>query len=391
MDAPIAFRLAFFASFASPLLYMTGLNGALYSLFSPMSGVGKTTVLSCATAVWGDPEYFTRRNSDTLNSLLNFAGVAHSIPVCVDEFSCAKVEDFQQFVYELSGGKERARLTKEIKQRKGGQWEALFMASTNSALTSQLPVGDNFEGISARLIEAQVFEYTTPQELAKVNGIMRNNWGVLGHIWAQHMVENQERIAADVQKIFTTVQARRPGSYRYYAAFISTVLVSMREVGKMLGMHMGIGKETLEDFIKLFIPGVIMAQGYQGGAGARGAAHITTSYHTKVLQRVVSDAFNAGKYQYIQSDERTRTMAALGAPTHAYTVLEDKDYLVVAESLSATLRATMPEHMERVHILPGGAYTTDTRMGVPAYRISKAAVAGLSVVAPRKLPQEETA
>lgn len=383
IDAPIAFRLAFFSAFASPLLYMTGLNGVLYSIFSPESGIGKTTVINCVTGVWGDPNFFVKRKSDTINSVLNFAGLVHNLPICVDEFSCAKQDDLQQFIYELSGGQEKGRLTKEIKQRKSGKWDTLFLATTNSSLTSQLPIGDNFEGVSARLIEAQVYEYTTIDVLHEMNTIANEHWGVLGHMWAEYIVLHKERLASMINKVSSSIQSSRPGVYRYYAAFIATVLVSMREIGQLLGIHVGVGKETLEDFVEYFSPGVIMVSNFKNASENRQASRNIASYHTKVIQRIITEAFTAGKYQTIMPLKKIEAMASMGTtPLHTYTVLEDREYVVVAESLCAPLRATIPDHLERVHILPGGAYTMDTRTGIPAYRISKAAVAGLSVVKP---------
>src|SRR5579871_466722 len=129
LDAVIA------ASFGAPLVRFTGQTGLLMSLYSIESGIGKSTALKIAQAVWGDPIKAMQGLSDTQNSVVNKIGEIRSLPLFWDEL---KTEDdtkkFVNLAFQLSLGKEKSRLTQSSQQRNPGTWQTILVSASNESL-----------------------------------------------------------------------------------------------------------------------------------------------------------------------------------------------------------------------------------------------------------------
>jgi hypothetical protein len=63
-------------AFAAPLMRFTGEQGAVVSLHSSESGVGKTTAMKIAQAVWGSPIHGINSVNDTQNSVIRKVGTS---------------------------------------------------------------------------------------------------------------------------------------------------------------------------------------------------------------------------------------------------------------------------------------------------------------------------
>jgi len=265
LEAPVSYRLAFFSSLAAPLVYMTGLHGVIYSLFSRESGIGKTTALKAGAAIWGNPDRLMAKKSDTMNSLLNMAGRYRSLPLYVDEFSVADERSLATFVYDMANGREKNRLTEDIQVREGGAWDTFIVASTNSSLISRVGMSPNREGITARLVELETSYYASSEVLREINDIAGQHYGVVGPQWAQHIVKHQERIQQSVREALHKVNGRFKieGSTRFYAAFITTIAIAMKEASALWGIPDAAAR-TVQEFMKVVVP---------GGVGLDVAAH----------------------------------------------------------------------------------------------------------------------
>src|SRR5690606_28476387 len=105
------------------------------SAFSKASGIGKSTSLKVAQAVWGDPVKAVQSLSDTQNAVMNKLGEIRSLPLYWDEL---KTEDdtkkFVNITFQTTQGKEKARMSRSVTQREPGSWQTLLVSASNDSL-----------------------------------------------------------------------------------------------------------------------------------------------------------------------------------------------------------------------------------------------------------------
>jgi len=134
-------RLALAASFASPLVSLTGTNIFVVHLWGE-SGVGKTVALYLAESVWGDPRILTKTFNGTAVGLERIAAFFHSLPLALDELQTIKDKfSIMQMLYRLTEGKGKARGTKDGGVEADTVWRNVVITNGEQPLTD-----DAFEG-----------------------------------------------------------------------------------------------------------------------------------------------------------------------------------------------------------------------------------------------------
>lgn len=239
LDAIIA------ASFAAPLVRFTGHSGLLLSAYSVESGIGKSSALKIAQAVWGDPVRAVQSLSDTQNSVLNKMGELRALPMFWDELqSDDDSKRFVDTVFRLTLGKERSRLTSKVTQRSPGSWETIMVAASNDSLMDAIATRNKATMAGVY----RVFEYTVrpPQpgapgqldptvaqrQIAKLN----MNYGIIGTEYAKFLGTNHETIEKHVgtmlQSISQSTNMRQ--DERYWVSMIACLLL-----GASYANHLG--------------------------------------------------------------------------------------------------------------------------------------------------------
>jgi hypothetical protein len=194
------------SAFAAPLVRFTGQAGLLMSVFSEGSGIGKTTAMKVAQAVWGDPVRAMQGLSDTQNSVLNKIGEIRSLPLYWDEL---KTEDdtkrFVNIVFQLTLGKEKSRMTSKVVQKQVGTWQTLLVSASNESLLDY--VASRTRMTTAGLY--RVFEYTVdpavgevgqiaPADAQRMISLLNDNYGQVGCAYAEFLGPNYARIDKEV-------------------------------------------------------------------------------------------------------------------------------------------------------------------------------------------------
>ena len=123
------------SAFAAPLVKFTGQSGLMLSIYSSASGIGKTTALKVAQAVWGDPVKAMQGLDDTALSVLQKMGQLKALPLYWDEMKTD--EDTKKFVnlmFTLTKGKEKSRLNQDVTQRASGTWQTMLISASNESV-----------------------------------------------------------------------------------------------------------------------------------------------------------------------------------------------------------------------------------------------------------------
>jgi DNA primase len=194
------------SAFAAPLLRFVNLPGILLSTYSTESGVGKTTAMRIAQAVWGNPHTAMAGTTDTSNSVFGKMGQINSLPIYWDEL---KGEDeskrFVKMVFDLVKGREKDRMTQNANMKEAGSWRTMMISASNDSIMDH--VAQNSKNTAAGIY--RVFEYAVPHNKTgkgqissaladKIHGVLDQNHGVVGMEYAQFLGRNFATIETEV-------------------------------------------------------------------------------------------------------------------------------------------------------------------------------------------------
>ena len=198
------------SAFGSPLFKFTGQSGALISLINSESGTGKSTVLYMINSVVGDPKRLCGQPKDTLNALYMKMGILNNLCYTQDEITNMPAKTLSDFVYGISQGKGKDRLTSNAELRRNiAFWNEIGVTSANASTYDKLGfLKSSADGELMRVIEYTVEPDTviSVEEGKQAFGIdLMNNYGHAGEIYAKYLVSNLEEVKillAHVQKKF---------------------------------------------------------------------------------------------------------------------------------------------------------------------------------------------
>ena len=127
-------------SFGAPLVAFSTDGAALLHLHSKDSGVGKTTAMKAGNSIWGHPTEMMCQERDTYNSKMNRAEVYKNIFLSMDELSNMVPKEASDFVYHLTGYKQRNRMTNNAngERYRGDQWKMTICSTGNTSLISRI-------------------------------------------------------------------------------------------------------------------------------------------------------------------------------------------------------------------------------------------------------------
>ena len=186
------------ASFAAPLISMTKVSSALFSVYSPESGTGKSTSLKVGQAVWGDPVKGTNSLSDTPNSVINKLGYINNLPAYWDEVQLGKdPRKFIDMIFQLTQGKERSRLTTDISQREVGSWHTMLVVATNSPLMGHADAIDTQTTASKlRIFEVRAEEIEDNNNIDSMLNVFKleGNFGHIGVEYASWLASHKDEV-----------------------------------------------------------------------------------------------------------------------------------------------------------------------------------------------------
>lgn len=232
------------ASFAAPLVRFTGASGLICSAFSPESGIGKSTAMKVAQAVWGNPVTAMQSLDDTTNSVVKKIGDIQALPMFWDEM---KTDDdlkrFCSFTFQLSGGKSKSRLNAQADYQEITQWNTLLMAASNDSLV------DSIQRSSRSSVAGlyRVFEFRVAPwgaqgkiglyEASAVIQQIEGNYGRAGELYSKFLGQNYDVIEAQIHDKAAKLQAKLglQEDERLWGAAVITLMMGA-SYANMLGL-----------------------------------------------------------------------------------------------------------------------------------------------------------
>jgi Domain of unknown function (DUF927) len=220
------------SSFAAPLVELVGSASLVMSIYSHLSGNGKTTSMMLAQAVWGNPRTGMSSLNDTHNSVMKKIADLKNLPIYWDELRTVdQMEKVIDLVFSVTQGKAKSRLTREIHQAEAPSFTTMFAVASNYGIgdTVYTDTGGTEAG-GLRVFELEVPElkptmadYDARQLLIPV----QQNYGVAGAVYAAYVARNRATIKQMVDAMNATLHQRYDFSSkeRFWSMTMTTLLV----------------------------------------------------------------------------------------------------------------------------------------------------------------------
>ena len=234
---------------AAPLMPFTGLDGVMLNAYSPESGVGKSTLCDAALSLWGSPNALRKDFRDTSNATFKLATVMGNMPMVVDEFTNVEGKALSDYVYTITQGREKHRLTSDARLNTNGQnrWCLAAIATSNNSVHDKLQdYRPDATAEAARVFEMRLHPLRIdPARMGEIKShlyALRDSYGFMG----PRLVREFLAVPADfwrevVSQLITKwdQQAAEGAGDRFRSA-----LCALTELGAIIGAKLGYGFDS---------------------------------------------------------------------------------------------------------------------------------------------------
>ncbi len=250
------------SAFAAPLVRFTGHNGLTLGAFSPESGVGKSTTLAIAQAVWGHPVEGMGGLNDTITSLFIKAGQLRHLLLAWDEIKTAKqTADFVNMIFRMSGGKDTARAKRNATLQEAKTWHTLLAYCSNESLYDAVARATRTTTAGhMRMFEFAVPPSTMPPSdtvmMQRLVGTLTSNYGHAGIEYAKYLGSNYGTIDTQIESVSKKLsQITSAGNdERFWIATMATIIVGAN-ISNQLGLtsfdELGLRKFLCAEFARM--------------------------------------------------------------------------------------------------------------------------------------------
>jgi hypothetical protein len=243
-------------SFGAPLVHLLGgaVEGVVVGAVSSESGIGKSTAMKVAQAVWGDPFAASGGQTDTINSTFGRIGTIRNLPYFWDEIkSQQQTKNFVEIIFQLSSGREKSRMGRDTRLREQKTWQTGLVYASNESLYGAVlaQTGTTTAG------HMRLFEYNvkpipdgmSDPELNRLVGLLKQNHGVVGARYSKFLAENFSDLTTRAQNEVDrwTERLKSKPEHRFWVGACAVIFM-----GAELANEQGFTKfdlPTLEEFL----------------------------------------------------------------------------------------------------------------------------------------------
>ncbi len=215
-------------AFGSPLMKFSGHSGAVVSIISTASGVGKSTALSLAQSVWGNPKSAIHSATDTVLSLSSKMGFTKDLPAYWDDIKGEKTfQQFAEVIYQITQGKEKARLTQQATLREVETWNCLAVVAANDSIIEIVKrYGRGTDAGAARIFEIRLEERPPMSQQATFFDRCSTNYGRAGEVYSAWLAVNHDRARRLVETLSERLskELQVESEERFWVAAIVTMI-----------------------------------------------------------------------------------------------------------------------------------------------------------------------
>lgn len=233
--------LAVIASFASVLMpFVCGETdgGAILSLYSMNSGLGKTNSLEAVASVWGAYSALSTIGKDTNNAKFNIIATLCNLPTVEDELTLRDPVKTVEFIKEYTMGRDKNRANREGSViMKSNRYQNILLSASNFSLYELAKQGGD-AGAVARVFELS-FDYPDKEAFktfGRISAEMLRNRGWAGRTFLHHLMQQNvlDWAKAEVEKSldFYIRHLETSSEHRYIARLMAVCSVTARLLSK---------------------------------------------------------------------------------------------------------------------------------------------------------------
>jgi len=215
-------------AFGSPLMKFSGHSGAVVSIVSTASGVGKSTALSLAQSVWGSPKSAIHSATDTVLSLSSKMGFTKDLPAYWDDIKGENTfRQFAEVIYQITQGKEKSSLTQQRNLREVETWNCLAVVAANDSIIEIVKrYGRGTDAGAARIFEMVLEDRPMMSQSATFFDACTSNYGRAGEVYSAWLAKNAARAQAVVERLSEALSAelKAESEERFWLAAIATMI-----------------------------------------------------------------------------------------------------------------------------------------------------------------------
>jgi len=240
-------------AFGSPLMEFSPISCAGFHIHSKATGIGKTTAMLCAASVWAKPKEYMVEERDTQATRMNRGEVYHSLPLYIDELTNAKGDELSDLAYQLSGGKQRNRMSgsSNVERVRGRPWSLLAVSTGNTSFVERVSmVKDMPKAEAQRMMETRAVkkfsDTADKRETDRFANSVENVYGHAGIPYIQYIMANKEEVKALIQRVQLNIdrEAGLTPENRFWSAGAASTIAGTI-IAKRIGLvNYDIGKLT---------------------------------------------------------------------------------------------------------------------------------------------------
>jgi hypothetical protein len=195
-------------------------------------------------------------------------GYLRNLPAYWDEVRAKdNPNDFVSFLFQMSQGKERSRLTSAAKMQEMGTWGTMMVIATNESIVDHIKaISKSTDAGRARLFEVEVSELDKPDfDLSIRVSRLASNFGHAGVIYAQHLINNVATVTRQLEQMIgkLTVMLSPKPAERFWIVGIAAIIVGsihakklgliqtdITSLSKWLMQQVNVQRESMEEDFK---------------------------------------------------------------------------------------------------------------------------------------------
>ncbi len=223
------------AAFAAPLIELGSQAGTLLSAYSTQSGIGKSTAMKVAQAVWADPAAAMSTMDDTTNSAMGRTGVLRHLPLLWDELKGNdNINKFVSMFYQLCQGKEKSRMSASATARETNTWRTMMVVASNNSILDFMTTADrNTDAGLMRTFEITVkpsrAPKPTPEQQVQFENLIRGankSYGHAGLQYATWLGQNHAQAKQAYDTIYAMVldRVKATPEERFWVVTVTTLI-----------------------------------------------------------------------------------------------------------------------------------------------------------------------
>lgn len=258
-------QVAVASAFASPLMPIGSLERAALLFLTGEKGVGKSTALSLAVSVFGNPSRMMINKDDTFLARLAKLGIMSNISVGFDEMTDLSPKEASDLAYQITQGRGKDRMADGGKgiQHNTTYWSCLPVMSANDSIINALSQ-HSFDSTAqmSRVLEIEARDINTvysKEEFEQCEMLVRSlpqNYGTAGDLYMRWVVTHQDTIKDMLYKT-ERMFIERTGlnnNFRFWTYMCTRMLV-----GTMIAKKLGLVDYNIEDMLEYLCDVVLKA------------------------------------------------------------------------------------------------------------------------------------